>query len=498
MEKKKRFIKEAISLTFVNIAIKIVSTSFMVYISNIVGAEGIGLYQLTCSLYYLFITFCTSGISTTITRLVSEKTAQSNNISAFDSFKKCTLLSFFISILCSFLMYFSADFLSINFLKDARASLSLKGLSLGLPFLSVGCSVRGYFLGQKQGVKASYPDILEMLIQIGIIFVILPYFNNKSIELACFSLVIASSVSEVISGIFAMLMVKLEKKEKIGEKQKGIWKKILYIMLTISSSNYIRSTLNTIENISIPQGLKKYGQNYSSALAKYGALKGMALPLLYFPCAILSAFANLLVPEVSAAYALNNQEKIDFIVKKSFKATLLYGFYIAGLFLAFSNNIAMTFYKRNDVSAMIFILAPLIPLMYLDQIVDSILKGLNQQVSSMFYNTADSILRVIIILTLTPVIGIKGYFIMFYAGTIFNATLSISRLIKVGKVEVDIKNWIILPIICCIISFGFSKLFIIKGQIICATAIYSILLYCFGLVSKKDVNWGIKAISLKK
>lgn len=90
-------------------------------------------------------------------------------------------------------------------------------------------------------------------------------------------------------------------------------------------------------------------------------------------------------------------------------------------------------------------LAPLVPLLYLDMVTDGLLKGLDQQIRSLLYNTLDASLRVTLMAVLLPVLGLKGYFIILYACGILNVTLSLSRLLKTARVRFSLCRWILLP-----------------------------------------------------
>lgn len=493
--KKRRFIKDALILTGISIALRVSAMVFIIYISNLIGAEGIGLYQLTCSIYYLFITFSTSGISLAVTRVVSEQMAVGNTFVARSAFRRCMLLCIILSVTAGVLLFFNAQSIGIEFLNDTRTILSLKLLSFGLPFLSIASTIRGFFLGLKKGIKATSTDIVEQIIQISVTIPLIIVLAPKGLEQACCGLVIGAVVSEVLSCIYAVILYFYEKVEIQGKKEKNLNYKIFSIIAPSAVGYYVRSILSTIENVLVPSGLKKFGQSSSNALSQYGMIKGMALPLLYFPSAILSAFSSLLIPEVSAMNALNSKKKIDYIIRKSFKATLIFSFLITGIFLTFSNEVGITFYKNAQVGAMLLILAPLVPLMYLDQIVDSILKGLNQQFSSMKYNTMDSAIRAAIIYLFVPIFGVKGYIIMLYVGTIFNALLSINRLIVVSRVRFNMVEWVIVPCIAITLSCAFTRLVLhasLFSSILMVCIVYGFILMLLGCITKRDIAWVIR------
>lgn len=498
--KKRRFIQNALVLTVATLAMRAVSTVFMVYLSNRIGAEGIGLYQLVSSVYALAITLSTSGISLAVTRIVSEQVALGNTCSARSAFRRSFFISLLLGLLAGGLLYTFAVPLGHTVLGDDRTVLSLKLLSAGLPFLSTASVIRGYFLGLKQPIKSVSGDIVEMLAMIGITVPVLTMFLPKGLEYACCGLVIGSVAAEAISCVYSMILYFFSRMKIHGSLEKGMNRRIFGIAAPIAFSNYFRSLLQTLENILVPPSLKRFGASSGEALSQYGMIKGMVMPILMLPSAVMSAFASLLVPEVASAKALGDDRRIDFIVDKCFKATLLFAFLSTGIFFCYSREVGEALYGSAKVGSMLLILTPLVPLMYLDQIVDSILKGLNQQVYSMKINTADSILRVVLISVLVSLTGIKGYLVMLYCGTIFNATLSINRLIVVSKVHFRTKEWIIQPVISAALACLFTR-FVLRCpvllSILMAAVVYFLILRLIGCISRRDVVW-VRQIFSKK
>ena len=135
--------------------------------------------------------------------------------------------------------------------------------------------------------------------------------------------------------------------------------------------------------------------------------------------------------------------------------------------------------------------------MYLDRIVDGSLNALNQQIYTLKYNLMDMSLRIFIILGIIPKKGIEGFILVLFVSTIFNASLSINRLLKVTKLEFEIIDWVIKPIICVTISsyitkylFSFFNLeSLIFLQVIVDLILYLICLFIFKCIRLKDIRW---------
>jgi len=490
--KKRRFIQNALLLTGATLLLRLAATLFQVYLSNRIGAEGIGLYQLVSSVYALAVTLSTSGISLAVTRIVSEQIALGNRAAARCAFKRSMFAALFLGLLAGGLLLFGAQWLGGTVLGDRRTILSLRLLSGGLPFLSTASVLRGYFLGLKKPIKSVSGDVVEMLATIGVTVPALNLLLPKGLEYACCALVAGSVLAEAISCLYSAALYFSERIPKGGVCERGMTRRILAIASPIALSNYFRSMLTTLENILVPPSLRRFGADTGQALSQYGMIKGMVMPVLLLPAAIMSAFASLLVPEVAGTRATGDQKRIDFIVERCFKATLLFAFLACGIFFCYAKEVGEALYNSSQVGSMLLILTPLLPLMYLDQIVDSILKGLNQQVYSMKVNTADSFIRVTLISLLVPLWGIRGYLVMFFAGTIFNASLSIGRLIAVSKVRFQIVDWVVKPIASSAFACLFAKCFLhcpTAPQLLLAAGTYLLALRVCGCITRRDIRW---------
>ena len=76
MRKAKLFIINVTILTATAILMQSIGIIFSVYISNKIGAEGVGIFQLIMSVYTFAITLASSGINLAVTRIASEEKAK--------------------------------------------------------------------------------------------------------------------------------------------------------------------------------------------------------------------------------------------------------------------------------------------------------------------------------------------------------------------------------------------------------------------------------------
>ena len=87
--------------------------------------------------------------------------------------------------------------------------------------------------------------------------------------------------------------------------------------------------------------------------------------------------------------------------------------------------------------------------MYLDNVIDSMLKGLNRQFNVMICNILDLVITIALLYFLLPIIGIKGFIISIYVSEIFNFLVSYLELYKITGFKMNLFNTILKPAIIC-------------------------------------------------
>ena len=133
--KKTIFIKNALILTVSSLILRFVGIIFKVWLAQLIGSEGIGLYQLIFSVYMLAATFATSGISTAVTRLVAEELALGTKRGTLKILRRAIEITLIVAGVTVVTVFFGAEFIAVRFLNDIRAVPALKILPLSLLIL---------------------------------------------------------------------------------------------------------------------------------------------------------------------------------------------------------------------------------------------------------------------------------------------------------------------------------------------------------------------------
>ena len=506
MKKVKAFFLNAVLLTATSLLMRTVGMGFGVYLAGKIGAAGLGLYQLIMSVYTLAVTIATSGINLAATRLVAEELGRGNAEGAKKAMQRCLAYCVFFGTATSLALFFGANYVGLVWLADSRTVASLRFLAVSLPFLAMSSAMSGYFTAVRRVFKSASAQVLEQGIRITLTIVGLTLLLPRGLEYACFAIVGGGSLAELCSFLYSFTLYAhdIKRYKSSPAPQPGLTKRLLGISLPVAFSAYARSGLITIEHLLIPRGLKKFGATQEAALASYGLLQGMVLPVVLFPAAVLQALSGLLVPELAECRAQLHNVRINYIAARVFKLTLLFSIGVAGIMAGFADEISMAVYKNTNTAVYIRILAPLIPVMYLDTAVDGMLKGLGEQVSSMRYNIIDAGCSVILVYLLVPRMGLTGYICTIFFTELLNSALSASRLIAVTQFKINLFNSIVKPIIGIASSVFMTRLLlsslgsfvqspfnIAALGVLFSAGLYLVFLRICASITSEDIEWGM-------
>lgn len=499
--RKTLFIKNALILTASSLILRFAGIIFKVWLAQKIGSEGIGLYQLVFSVYVLASTFAISGTSTAVTRLVTEELALENVKGALKILRRAIQISLIIAFFSIAVLFFGADYIGNTVLGDSRTVLAVKILPLSLPFIGITSCVRGYFVARRKVTPNAVTQIFEQAIRIVIIIGLVGAFYKRGLAACCFAVILGDAIAETLSCALLYLIYIFDKKKLKAKgsnnKNVPIIKRILHISVPITLGRYLNTALRTAENILVPKNLAKYPLASSSALSQFGMIKGMALPVLFFPSAILNAVSTLLIPEISEAVALKRTAIVKNACERIFKITSIVGTLCGAIFFTAGREITSLIYKENDVGILITLLSPIVPLMYLDSICDGILKGLDQQSFTFRTAISDSVIRLVLILLLLPKMGLRGFIIIMYFSNLLTCFLNVGRLIKISGAKIDFLKTVIIPVLSALTCSLSLKLLLYKigvesnllfSVIFCVLTVflYAVILYSLKIVKKED------------
>lgn len=408
-------------LTLTGLVSRIIGFFYRIYLSRLFGEEGMGLYQLLSPVLSLSFSLTAAGYQTAISKLVAEQTAKMKKISLRPMMAGLSI-SLPLSLLCNAVIYFGADFIAAGLLQEPRTASMLRILSFSVPMSAVHACVNGHFYGIKKAGIPAASQLLEQIGRVGCVFIVsgqsLGSGQTPSITVA----VLGLTLGELCSMLFSLAAI-LQGPGKVGSllhfpagtRQSGefigsrLYSGLLSMALPLTANRIVLNLLQSVESVSIPARLRLYGYDNTTALSVYGVLTGMAMPFIFFPNALTSSVAVLLLPVISENYALGNHRAVKQATIKTVKYCGLMGVFCMAGFLLLGNWAGTTLFDSPLAGYFITTLGFICPFLYLDTTLSSILQGLGKAGHIFVMNVICLLIRLAFVFFAVPRFGITGY-----------------------------------------------------------------------------------------
>ena len=367
----KTYLKNAALLTVAGFALRALGMVFRVFVAARLGPEGMGLYQLILSVYMVFVSLASAGINVASTRL------------------------------------------------GAQCLTRGRGMAPTLRSLAVTAAVLGTAAMLAQLALAD-PLALVKLAHWGAAY-------------ACCAVLIGNTVSEAVSCGIMALFARQEPSFRpcADDPPRGYTSRELWeIVLPVTGSRLVASALQAGESVLIPACLAAYLGTRAEAVAQYGSLKGMALPLIFFPFSVLAALSGLLMPEITRAHTAQDTAALRRLVRLAMGLTGGFSLLVGAALVLFGKDAAILLYHDAQAGRYVQVLGFVAPFMYLESMVDVILKGMGEQLATFRYSVLDSILRIAGILWLMPQYGMPGFLAVMTASNLLTCGLNTGRMVK--------------------------------------------------------------------
>lgn len=454
-------------MTVFSLINKLLGVFLRLFLSARIGSEGMGLYQLIMSVYTMFSTFATAGFTVSVSRLVAEKEERSGGDARLllnNSFIASAVISFAATVL----MLIFADFTAVKFLGDARCAPPLRILALSMPFMALAACLKGWFIA-KQGVAiTSSASLFEQIVKMSVIALFLNIILSSTNDIGrlCGGIVIGVTVSECCSFLYLLLfkIISERKRKNIDtatETRSDSMRSLISVTLPISLSVYLTSILHTAETLLIPYVFESYSGDRGHALSQFGMIRGMVVPILFFPFAFLASLVSVFTPEISRLNVLKDRRPLYARISSIMSFVSLLSVAVGGLFFFLSYEIGEAFYPNENTAHAIKILSLVTPFMYVETVSDGILKAIGEQVQTLKFSVYNSVLRVILILLLVSRTGENGYLWLLVISNTFTYLLCRVRLYKATGVKPRWVTDVTLPLLGAVAG-GFSAVAVLN------------------------------------
>ena len=444
--KKTPIFYSALLLTGVNLLLRLVSTTFQVYISRKIGAAGIGLLQLVLSVGMLAMTAGMAGVRTATMYLTAEELGHKRPGNVRWVLSGCFRYSLLFSGAVAIALYIFSGWIAREWIGDERTIGALRILAVSIPISCLCGVMTGYFTAANRIGTLAAVEVGEQFISIGLTLCILHFWARTDPARACQG-VVMGSLSGGLFTLITLVILRMKEHSKVAPAI-PVRKRLLRAALPLALGDNLKAGINTTENLMVPKRIALCSR-ISSPLAAFGMVTGMVFPIMMFPAAILFALSELLIPELARCHAAGSNNRIQYLVKRTLRIAMFYGCLCCGIGYLCAQAICTRLYGNSEAGYLLQRFILFVPMLYCDAVTDAMTKGLGQQTACVRYNIFTSALDVILLYLLLPKYGLEGYFLSFLITHFINFLLSLRRLLKITKINISAY----IPMLTCALLF---------------------------------------------
>lgn len=331
---KKSFFSSFFIVTFFSILDRALGFFIKIYTSRIIGAEGMGTYQLAFSVFTVFLALSSGSIS-----LVTSKLTARNKDNALNTAKIVTaslILSLSVSVIL--ILLYVLLFAPLGILLSEKVRTIVVFMLPTLVFSSVYASLRGNLWGREKFVCAGVVEVVEQIARISMCIALFTLGFDKLISSA-----IAFSIGSMASAIACIVFFIAQ-----GGFLKFSKTEILQIGSTtapITLSHLIGALSGTITSLLIPHLFSVSGYSQAQATALFGASVGMAIPLLFIPNTLVSSLSFILLPKVGALAGRKDYKNLNAKLNGALKFACFISCFFTAIYLSGGKLICMLVYN---------------------------------------------------------------------------------------------------------------------------------------------------------
>lgn len=322
----KSFARGVIVLMFFGVLSKILGAIYRIPLTSIITPEGMGLYQMVFPVYSLMLTISSSGLPSSIAKLISEANTKHQFKQSEKIMRISFLLLFCFSLFCSLIVVFGSGFFAkIQGNKDA--TICYLGLAPAIVFVGLISGFRGYFQGLQKMLPTAISGFVEQVFKLcfGLSFAIL--FSKKSIPFAVLGAMIGISLSELVACLFLFVCYVSHRKKQSLEKfsdltifsNKETAKSILSTSVFVTLGGLVVPFGMMLDSVIVVNILKKISFSTKTATTLFGLESGTVGSIVNMPVILSLSIATAILPDVCSKKAEGDLEG----VKKSASKSLL-------------------------------------------------------------------------------------------------------------------------------------------------------------------------------
>jgi stage V sporulation protein B len=322
---------------------------------RMLGAEGVGLYQMAYAVYGLLLTVATGGIPMAL----SLSTAR-NRQQGLALFKTAAILVVILGFIFGWGTSYAAPFLA-SLLGDRQLEVAIRCLAPAVLVVPLLMLVRGLLQGIEKYEQIALSEIIEQLFRVAAMLILVFLLISKGTAAAVGGAMLGAFAGAVAALVYLVVLLSFyagkSNKEKswggTGQAAQTSLYALLYASTAILLTRLIVPVSDFFDALIIPHRLHDAGLTVAQATSVFGIVSGMAVSLVYIPTIFSAGLSHILSSKITLDYKQKKEARFRIQSRHALKAVWLWGWASAFIFFYYADKLSLLVYGTSSAASAI-------------------------------------------------------------------------------------------------------------------------------------------------
>lgn len=426
---KRSIRKDTIKLTAIQMILECMTLCLNLWITQKAGSAAVGMIALVGTFFQFASVASGGGGYICASRFVSEELGKSKG-DPERILRYAVSFSLLLGIPAAAGITMTAPYIGEHFFHSSDMASPVRILAFILPIGGITACLKGWCNAVCRISTAAFCDILEFVVKTSVLGMFLLRVQHSDVHSICVMLALSIAAGNGVS-LAVLLWDFYTHRIKAQEKADKNFISYLKYAVPVFLGGCLTSALSTANDALIPITLRQSGSSAESALAQFGIFEAIVIPVLFFPSTVLCVLSGLLLPESARAEAAGKKARLQYLTKRAVSLTMIFSLFVSGVLFMFGEFIAEMMGAEPLAGRMIRLLAPVVPFIYLEIVLEAIIKGIGRQKFSSMNYLAEYAVRISVVLVCIPLMGFYGIVLSYYLSNILGNSMRLWEVLKI-------------------------------------------------------------------
>ena len=425
---------------------------YRIFLSRLIGAEVMGLYQLVMPVYSVLMSITAVGLTAAVSNLSAEYHARENRAAIAALLRRCLLLFLTLFTPAAVITVLCYDPISVYLLGDARTQTGLVLLLPCVLLTGVENLHKHYFYGTGNVRPPAAVELCEQFIRAAAVLGLLVLFLPQNPERTVAIIVLGMTACELFSALTLLTLARRSLNRAAGlpgqaPGRRELTRKIAGVALPVGMTSLLGNLMGSATAVLIPQRLVAAGAEVSQAMSAFGILCGMTIPMLCLPTAFIGALGLTLMPRLAQAAALGRTDLVRSRLDRAMLATSVLVLPAMALLTVLGPTLGVLLFREPTAGDYLLPLAVGVALSCYQAVLSGALNGVGRQKTA----ARNALLAAVAELGCTfflmglPGVGLAGYVAGFVASAALGAWLNWRGVHRATGLRAKVFTWCTAP-----------------------------------------------------